>query len=629
MIVAIYGSYPELDWNPLSDLEEFQSTCYEMGRYFAECGFGIVVTSEKKSTADFYVIQGFINEWLKSEKRPEKNQRCLLVMADRPRETFMKHISTNPFLFRAEEAGKRTRFDRHLIGLSQCDLVVVVGGNDHTSNAARVAEIGCKPVIPVGTFGGAGRQILIDKILEDPDMNPFLTAIADNISALLSATIAKIDYGPQSERDLEVKALTPQVAINRSRLASEGEKSKLRFLVLATEWESGHGGLSTFNRLFCYALAKAGAEVVCLVLDASETDRNYAQDGGVIVLKACGIPGSNDRTALLSRNHPDLPQDFAPDYIVGHGRVTGPAALVQLDHFPSAQRLHFIHTAPDEIEWHKQNRESDAGKRAGIRTGIEVELGHTANRAITVGPRLHERFQTELSPYNCYPPIRLDPGFDHFQDDNQAPPPGSPHRVLFLGRVEDWDLKGLDIAASAMGNVVGRRDQNLAALELVIRGAPEGTTEEIRQRVLGHAGTTLNIVVREYSPETQTLKNDISKASLVLMPSRCEGFGLVGLEVIVAGIPVLLSDQSGIAALLKESLNAEELNQFVIRMNGADVIENWSRGIEAVLRDRKAAFISASILRKALLKKEKTWAAAIDKLLRELECTEVERQCEQ
>ena len=39
--------------------------------------------------------------------------------------------------------------------------------------------------------------------------------------------------------------------------------TRLSFLILATEWDSGHGGVSTFNRELCIALAKLGHEVHC------------------------------------------------------------------------------------------------------------------------------------------------------------------------------------------------------------------------------------------------------------------------------------------------------------------------------------------------------------------------------
>ena len=619
MIVAIYGSYPEPEWKPLCGKSTFGSTCYEIGRYFAERRFGIVVTSEKQSTADYYVIRGFEDEWLKRGELPKDDQRCLLIMADRTRDAFEQHFTNNPSLFYCMEADKSTRFHRHLAGLSKCDLVVVVGGNDHTYTAVTVAEIRQIPVLPIGTFGGAGLIVLSKMISTYPDLNPLLFADTQNISAILSPLIPNINHGAQTARALDMKALSTHVVNELPNSAYEVEKLKknqLRVLVLATEWKSGHGGLSTLNRLFCYALSKAGVEVFCIVLDAEEVDRKVAQDGGVTILKASSIPGTKDTIALLSKKHPELPHDFSPMYIVGHGRVTGGAALLQKDHYPAAKRLHFIHMAPDEIEWYKHAREDDPGKLGEERTTTELVLGMKADHVITIGPRLHGLYQTDFSAVGIEP-FRLDPGFDNANDDNRVPPPGLNYRVLVFGRMDDWELKGLDIAAGAMGNLSTRRGRDLPGLELHIRGAPRGTTDEIRNKVQNLAGKNLKVVVREYSSDLLVIEHDIRTASLVLMPSRFEGFGLVGLEAIVAGTPVLLSETSGIAALLKECLKPEQVNRFVVRVDGDDVIEDWSRAIEVVLQNREAAFREVAMV-KDLLKKEKTWADAINKLLREL-----------
>jgi len=618
MIVAIYGSYPEPDWNPLSDKTTFGATCYEIGRYFAERRFGIVVTSEKQSTADYYVIRGFEDEWLKRGEPPKDDERCLLIMADRTRDAFEQHLTNNPSLFYRMEADKSTRFHRHLAGLSQCDLVVVVGGNDHTYTAATVAEHQQTPVLPIGTFGGAGIIVLRKMISTYPDLNPLLFANTQNISAILSPLIPNINHGAQSARALEMKALSTQVVNKRPNSAYEVEKLKrnqLCVLVLATEWKSGHGGLSTLNRLFCYALSKAGVEVFCLVLDAEEDDKKDAQDCGVTILKAPNIPGTKDIIARLSKKHPKLPQDFSPMYIVGHGRVTGGAAQLQKDHYPSAKRLHFIHMDPDEIEWYKHAREDDPGKVGEERKTTEMVLGMEADHVITIGPRLHGLYQTDFSAVGIEP-LRLDPGFDNANDVNRIPPPGINWRVIIFGRMDDWELKGLDIAASAMGNLLNRRGRELPGLELFIRGAPRGTTDEIRKKVQNLAGKNLKVVVREYSSDLMVIEHDIRSASLVLMPSRFEGFGLVGLEAIVSGTPVLLSENSGIAALLKESLTPEQVNRFVVT-EGNDVNEDWSRAIEIVLQNREAAFREVGMVRD-LLKKEKTWADAINKLFKEL-----------
>ncbi len=100
------------------------------------------------------------------------------------------------------------------------------------------------------------------------------------------------------------------------------------------------------------------------------------------------------------------------------------------------------------------------------------------------------------------------------------------------------------------------------------------------------------------------------------MPSRTEGFGLVGLEAIVAGTPALVSGNSGLGELLCEILEAEQVNRVVVAMSGDNERDGdqWGRAVEALLRDREAAFRRAAEMR-ALLAAQKTWADAVTGLL--------------
>jgi glycosyltransferase involved in cell wall biosynthesis len=395
---------------------------------------------------------------------------------------------------------------------------------------------------------------------------------------------------------------------------------RLRILAVATEWHSGHGGLTTLNRQLCCALAAARTQVTCIVLKATQEERSEAESRGVTLIDATPTPGLPEQVALARK--PVLPDGFVPDIIIGHGRVTGPAAQVLAeDHFPLARRLHFVHMAPDEIEWLKLDRSDDAGERAETRTQIELDLGRTADRVVAVGPRLHDRFLNELSAFDAPSPLRLDPGFDAESSDPREPPPGKPWKVLLLGRLEDKHLKGLDLAARAVGLAASHRGTDAAPLELLVRGARLDTSTDLRDALCEWAGLpSLSIVVRPYTTDTERLDADLRRASLVLMPSRSEGFGLVGLEAIVAGTPVLVSSESGLGALLRETLEPEQASRLVVRMSGDDDedSEQWGRAVEAVLRDREAAFLRAAELR-TRLSGQRTWAAAAAGLLAELD----------
>ena len=73
------------------------------------------------------------------------------------------------------------------------------------------------------------------------------------------------------------------------------------FLVVATEWGSAHGGLSTFNRQLCTHLAAAGVRVSCLVLEASDDDRKDAAAKGVALVEAPRMSGASDVERLSHR----------------------------------------------------------------------------------------------------------------------------------------------------------------------------------------------------------------------------------------------------------------------------------------------------------------------------------------
>ncbi|HEX8560297.1 MAG TPA: glycosyltransferase [Pyrinomonadaceae bacterium] len=453
------------------------------------------------------------------------------------------------------------------------------------------------------------------------EANPALTfPVLPPLVTGLEANVSRPQYGPPvlpQHRGQPADAPAPPRGEGGAAPGPEGGAGRPRVLAVATEWRSGHGGLSTLNRRLCRALANAGARVVCVVLEATEAERGDAAAGGVTLLEAARTPGLGE---FAPAQRSGLPEGFTPDVIIGHGRVTGPAAqALAREHFTSARRLHFVHMAPDEIEWLKPGRGDDAGARAEARTQVELELGRTAARVVAVGPRLHQRFLNELSAYAVPAPIRLDPGFDSGGGPRE-PPPGAPLKVLMLGRLEDGPIKGLDLAARAVGLAAARRTEAAAPVELVVRGAAPDTSEELRERLREWAGTAaLGVVVRPYTTDSERLDADLRRASLVLMPSRSEGFGLVGLEAITAGTPALVSSESGLAELLREVLDREQAGRFVVQTSGGDheTVERWARAVEAMLRDREAAFRRAAELREHL-GRQRTWAAAVAGLLAEL-----------
>jgi glycosyltransferase involved in cell wall biosynthesis len=397
-----------------------------------------------------------------------------------------------------------------------------------------------------------------------------------------------------------------------------GQIDQHHVLAVCTEWDSKQGGLTTFNRQLCVALAEQGARVVCLVVTTTEAEKRQAEKAGVTLIDT-RANGETTQALALTRK-PMLPVGFLPTIIIGHSRVTGPSArALQEDHFPEARRLHIVHMSPDEIEWHKLDRFDDAATRAEARTEEELRLSRNAHRVVAVGPRIFSRLENDLVPDEIVP-LQIDPGFDGVATASAAATKLTPAglcRILLFGRMEDAQLKGLDIAARAMGQALRWRNRPGPEIEFVVRGAPISSGEELRRQVQEWAQLpALNVVVRPYTDVSERLTADLRRASLVLMPSRAEGFGLVGVEAIAAGTPALVSGTSGLGMLLERTLEPDDAQRIVVPMtdNGDELIDRWARAIDAVLRDRDAAFRRAAESQVQLASR-KTWAAAARSLL--------------
>ncbi|WP_203863013.1 glycosyltransferase family 4 protein [Plantactinospora mayteni] len=393
-------------------------------------------------------------------------------------------------------------------------------------------------------------------------------------------------------------------------MRSSAPQNSLVVLTLDTSWFSRHGGITTFNRNLCIALAGAGARVYCAVPDPTVQEQEHASAAGVHLV----------RRGDTRDDAPFLPDDVLPDVVVGHGRVTGDAAH-QLRHcYPDAARFHVIHTAPDEIEWHKSDRSGDAGMRAEERMRHELRLAVNADRVFTVGPRLHGLYSGELSAFEGAPsPVEINPGFDGPGRESRIPPPGLPRRVLVIGRLEDAAIKGIDIAARGLADALERLGAAENEAMLVLRGVPKDEHEALYKQVGLWSRGQFRAVTRSFSVDEEDLRADLLRATLMLMPSRAESLGLVAGEAIVLGTPVLISERSGLALFLRQRLSPDECRRVIVPVRDDEAVDaqKWGEAIMFVLRHPEAAYADADRLRQVLATTQ-TWRMAAEVMLGQL-----------
>ena len=238
----------------------------------------------------------------------------------------------------------------------------------------------------------------------------------------------------------------------------------------------------------------------------------------------------------------------------------------------------------------------------------EVELCEIADQVVGIGPKLSEVFRSYLR--RCQKDdhvLNFTPGvFEEFEAVKQVPSERQQRSVLVFARgdVEDFELKGFDIA--------GRAISALKDTRLVFVGAPEGKYEEITQR-LNRCGVPLNrLRVRGFVQDRESLKHLFQEVDLVVMSSRTEGFGLTGLEALSAGLPVVVSHNSGFG----EALSSVPFgSSFVV--NSEDPA-NWTAAIKKLLdKDRKSRLEEVEMLRDSYGRKYK-WAEQIKELVNKM-----------
>ena len=303
-----------------------------------------------------------------------------------------------------------------------------------------------------------------------------------------------------------------------------------------------------------------------------------------------------------------LPKDHAVDCVIGHGAVLGRQVQgIKSDH-PHCKWIQVVHTDPEELAMYKAyEKRISKGQR---KHKNEVELCKLADTVVAVGPKLAETFSRYLRPSGKdQDVINLTPGiFSEFSDVKQAPGELSSFSVLVFGRSdnEDFQLKGYDIAAKAIAEL------NDKTYKLTFVGATSGEEEQVADMLLQQGIDPSQLKVRPFNENREQLAELLCEVDLAIMPSRTEGFGLAALEALSAGLPVLVSENSGLGEALKK-----------IPYGSSYVVESenpreWASAIKAVRRkDRKMRLRESEMVREAYAK-EYSWKEQLDKLVEKM-----------
>ena len=356
----------------------------------------------------------------------------------------------------------------------------------------------------------------------------------------------------------------------------------MKITFLTEEWtQSTKGSCSTFMRQMAIELSRLeNVEIGILIPSASPEDKEDAQKYNIKVFEPERYASFEPVDCLQFP-----PQGFSTDFIIGHGIKPGRYGRV-LKNSLGCKWVHVVLTNAEETAIFQKT--PDAFSKGQKQYETEVELCKKADMVITVGSKLNETFSSALHQCKKDHIFNLIPGiFDEFFGEQKQYQNSKNFKILVFGRgnTEDFELKGFHVAAKAMAHL----NKYEPSYILKVVGTPEGEQEKLAQRLEGLGISRSQLIVRSFYKERRKLAQLFLEVDLVLMPSGTEAFGLTALEALSAGVPILITHNSGLAEALEEVPFGHKCI--------VDQADNWAEQIKKARKNLKTGLDEASMLR--------------------------------
>jgi glycogen synthase len=333
--------------------------------------------------------------------------------------------------------------------------------------------------------------------------------------------------------------------------------------MLSWEYPPGTaGGIAAHVDGLAHAMATAGDDVV-LVTRTDHLADDDADHGGVRVLRAevdmPWLAEGSDIARTASANHAFVVRtealgEWRPDVVHAHDWRVAWAAEVLATRFgvPLVTTLH-------GTERGRHGGHLPPGGATDINS-IEWWLAFRSARVITSTKLMVREIVGgfELDPARVHRiPNGIDPAWWRSGDPGPIDS-DAPALILTWGRVQFE--KGFQVLARAISTLRARR----VGLECIIAG--RGSYLPELQSQLDIEGVSDVVTLPGFLSDHE-LRDTIHRAACVVIPSLYEPFGVVALEALAGGAPLIVADTGGLAelvggtgsALLFEPGNAEQL----------------------------------------------------------------------
>lgn len=338
-------------------------------------------------------------------------------------------------------------------------------------------------------------------------------------------------------------------------------------VAFATHWGTQFGGINSFNSDLLTAVAAAfsnDVRTVCVVPNASKTEVDAAESEGVLLV-SLNLPGTKafaielETAVLQALQSAGVQHHTAETVWLGHDRITGAIALA------AAQKCGGQSALIHHMSYGHYEEFAENSAQAHAKEAEQKQLFTKANIVLAVGPLLRDALCDMLDGKEV--PMLI-PGLPEITPRTEP----RTFKAFLSGRLNDSarKIKQAYLGVAAFGNAVRQCSENsglptalhrASEPRLVLRGVEfedaGGETDPQAEKSLkvfaeGYAGCAFTLHALPFTTDRTVLFNDLRAASVAMMPSWHEGFGLVAWEAIAAGVPLILSSKSGAYRLLKE-----------------------------------------------------------------------------
>lgn len=252
-------------------------------------------------------------------------------------------------------------------------------------------------------------------------------------------------------------------------------------------------------------------------------------------------------------------ENIAYDLVHSHYWLSGLVARqLQLDwKTPVIQMFHTLGELKNQVARSKEQRETQ------LRVETEREIMSFADRLIAANPLekaqmiwLYGADPAKIEVIPCGVDLKLFHPIPRDEAKAYLEMPQDHTMVLFVGRIEP--LKGIDVLIEAMALLLKDKDERSDEVCLcIIGGDPDADADTLNREIsrLQRMRETLGIadVVTFLGKRAQdTLPYHYSAAEVCVVPSHYESFGMVALEAMACGTPVIASKVGGLTFTVRD-----------------------------------------------------------------------------